>query len=160
MKTLRKIKQSTIGQYWSMIKTFYNEKKIPLIPLLLIYNMFVTDIQTKTNIFNKFFAEQCRPLKNSSVLSVNQMLLTQSRLNTTDFNEHEVLKIIRALNIHKAHIHDNISIRMIKICDKSLLKPLILLFESSTKLSNPDIWKISNIIPEHKKNDKQLVNNY
>ena len=79
MKTLRKIKQSTIGQYWPMIKTFYNEKKIPLIPLLLIYNMFVTDIQTKTNIFNKFFAEQCTPLKNSSVLSVNQMLLTQSR---------------------------------------------------------------------------------
>ena len=53
------------------------------------------------------------------------------------------------------------SIRMIKICDKSLLKPLILLFENSTKSScYSDIWKRSNIIPVHKKNDKQLVNNY
>ena len=50
---------------------------------------------------------------------------------------------------------------MIKICDKSILKPLILLFEISTKSSYyPDIWKKSNIIPVHKKNDKQLVNNY
>ena len=50
---------------------------------------------------------------------------------------------------------------MIKICDKSLLKPLTLLFEYSVKKScYPDIWKRSNIIPVHKKNDKQLVTNY
>ena len=50
---------------------------------------------------------------------------------------------------------------MIKICDKSLLKPLIFLFQNSTKLSYYlDIWKRSNIIPVHKKNDKQLVENY
>ena len=50
---------------------------------------------------------------------------------------------------------------MIKICDKSLLKPLIILFENSIKSScYPDIWKRSNIIPVHKKNHKQLVNNY
>ena len=50
---------------------------------------------------------------------------------------------------------------MIKICDKSLLKPLIILFKNSTKSSHyPDIWKRSNIIPVHKKNDKQLVINY
>ena len=58
--------------YWSIIKTFYN-KKIPLIPPLLIDNMFVTDIQTEANIFNKFFTEQCTPLKNKSVLPVNQI---------------------------------------------------------------------------------------
>ena len=50
---------------------------------------------------------------------------------------------------------------MIKICDKSLLKPLIIIFENSIKSScYPDIWKKSNIIPVHKKNDKRLVNNY
>ena len=52
-------------------------------------------------------------------------------------------------------------IRMIKIYDKSLSKPLILLFQNSAKLSFfPDIWKRPNIIPVHKKNDKQLVKNY
>ena len=147
--------------YWSILKTFYNDKKIPLIPPLLVDNKHVTDIKTKANIFNEYFAEQCTLLKNSSVLPINQTFLTQSRLTSLDFNEEEILKIIRALNIHKAHGHDDISIRMIKICDKSLLKPLILLFQNSTKLSYfPDIWKRSNIIPVHKRNDKQLVENY
>ena len=145
-----------VKTYWSILKTFYNEKNIPLIPPLLVDNNFVTDIQTKANIFNTFFAVQCTPLNNSSVLPVNQMFLTQSRLNFINFNEDEILKVIRALNIHKAHGHDDISIRMIKNCDKSLLKPLIILFENSIKSScYPDIWKRSNIIPVHKK----MINN-
>ena len=38
--------------YWSILKTFYNDKKIPIIPPLLIDDKFVTDIQTKVNIFS------------------------------------------------------------------------------------------------------------
>ena len=119
----------------------------------MIDDKFVTDIQTKANIFNKFFADQCTPLKNGSVLPKNQIFLTQSRICTLDFNEEELMKIIRNLKVHKAHGHDDISIRMIKICYKSILKPLILLFENSIKSSYyPEIWKKSNIIPVHKKN--------
>ena len=139
-------------------------KKIPITPPLLIDDNFVTDIQTKANIFNKFFAEQCTPLKNSSALRANQMFLAQSRLNSINFNEDEIVKIIRALNIRKAQGHYDISITMIKICNKSLLKPLIVLFENSTK--SPcyhDIWKRSNIIPVHKKminNSSVSINQY
>ena len=126
----------------------------------MIDDKFVTDLQMKANIFNKFFADKGTPLKNNSVLPKSQIFLAQSRLSTLDFNEEELIKIIRNLNVHKAHGHDDISIRMIKMCDKSILKPLILLFENSTKSSYPDIWKKSNIVPVHKKNDKQLVTNY
>ena len=140
---------------------FYNDKKIPIIPPLLIDNKFVTDIKTKANLFNKFFADQCTPLKNDSLLPTSQIFLTPSRLTTLDFNEEELVKIIRNLNVQKAHGHDDISIRVIKICEKSILKPLIILFKNSIKSSYyPDLWKKSNIIPVHKKNDKQLVNNY
>ena len=41
--------------YWSILKTFYNDKNVPLVPPLLIDNKFATDIKTKANIFNKFF---------------------------------------------------------------------------------------------------------
>ena len=69
--------------------------------------------------------------------------------------------MIRALNINKAHGHDDISTRMIKICRKSLLKPLIVLFRNSIKSScYPDIWGKHNIILVHKRNDKQMVENY
>ena len=131
------------------------------LPKKLNNPLFVNDTKTKADIFNNFFAEQCTPLKNGSKLPSNQIYLTQSKLVSLDFNEDEVLKISRSLNIHKTHGYSDIPIRMIKICDKSLLKPLIILFENSTKSSHyPDIWKRSNIIPVHKKNDKQLVKNY
>ena len=115
-------------------------KKIPLIPPLLTNNKFITDIRTKTNIFNKIFAEQCTPLQNDSVLPINQMFLTQSSLGTLDFDENEILKIIRTLNIHKAHGHDDISIRMIQICERTLLKPLIIIFQNSVKYSYYQIY--------------------
>ena len=138
--------------YWSILKTFYNDKKIPLIPLpLLRNNKFVTDIQAKANIFNNFFAEQCTPLKNNSMLPTNQLFMTQARLKSLDFNEVEILKIIRALNISKAHGHECISIKMIKTCNESLLKPLLILFKNSLKFSYyPDIPRKSNIIPAQK----------
>ena len=105
-------------------------------------------MKTKTNVFNDFFAEQSAPLRNNSALPINQKFLTQSRLVSLDFNEDEFLKTNRALNIHKAPGHDDISIRMIKICNKSLLKT----FQSSAKLSYyPDVCKRSNTVPVHKK---------
>ena len=131
-------------------------RKNPLIPPLLVNDNFLTAIKMKACIFNKFFAEQHTPLKNDSILPVNQIFLTQSQLSSLDFNKDKILKIIRAINIYKAH--DNISIKMMKTCDKSLTKPLIILFKNSTKSSYyPDIWRRSNIIPVHKKNDKQLI---
>ena len=118
-------------------------------------------MQVKANIFNKFFADQCSPLKNNSMLPTNQLFMIQARLRSLNFNEGEILKITRAVNINKAHGHDGISIRLIKICYESLLKPLLILFKNSLKLSYyPDILKKSYIIPAHKKNDKRLLNNY
>ena len=45
--------------YWSILKTFYNGKKVPIIPPLFINNKFVTDFQEKANVFNYFFAKKC-----------------------------------------------------------------------------------------------------
>ena len=70
----KKLNDPTIQatSYWTILKSFYNSKKIPLIPPLLINDKFVTDIKTKAIIFNKLFAEQCTPLKNDSVLPTSQ----------------------------------------------------------------------------------------
>ena len=45
-------------------------------------------------------------LKSDNVLPINQNCLTQAKLGTLDFNENEILKIVRSLNIHKAHGRD------------------------------------------------------
>ena len=50
---------------------------------------------------------------------------------------------------------------MLKLCAASICKPLTLLFKNrlaSGEFSNA--WKKSNIVPVHKKGEKQLVKNY
>ena len=95
-------------------------QKAPLIPPLLIDDKFVSYIEARSNIFNKFFADQCTLSKN------NSMFLTQAKLGSLDLNEGEVFKLGKVLNINKAHGNDDIFIRMIKIYDESLVKPLFI----------------------------------
>ena len=54
-ETIHCCKQKPICQF---LKHFTTKKNIPLIPPLLIDDKFVTDIQAKVNIFNKFFVDQ------------------------------------------------------------------------------------------------------
>ena len=66
------------------------------------------------------------------------------------------MKIIRTLNINKAHGHDDISIRMIKTWDSALVKPLSIIFNNSLKTRTfPYIWKKSNVILV----DKKMISN-
>ena len=47
---------------------------------------------------------------------------------------------------------------MFKLCGKSVVKLLSMIFNNCIDTGTfPDIWKRSNIIPVHKKDDKQIV---
>ena len=147
--------------YWSILKTFYNGKKVPLIPPLLIEDTFITNIKSKANIFNNFFSLQCNPIMNNSHIPNTVPYLLNERIDSIEISNNDIIKIIRALNVNKAHGHDNISIRMIKICDEALVKPLSLIFKNCLNTGTfPNVWKKSNVIPIHKKNDKQDIRNY
>ena len=52
-------------------------------------------------------------------------------------------------------------LRMIKICDEALVKPLSLIYKNCIDTGVfPDIWKKSNIVPVYKRGDKQIIDNY
>ena len=122
----------------------------------MVDDKHVTDIKTKANIFKEYFAEQCTRLKSNTVLPINQTLLTQSRFTYLDFNEEEILKIIRTLNIDKSHGQEDF-FRIIRICDKSLLKALFFFKIQLSHFISRIYGKRSNITPVQKKNDKQVV---
>ena len=110
--------------YWSILKTFYNGRKIPLIPPLLINDQLVSDFKVKANHFNAFFSMQCTPLVNGSQIPDAVSFETNERLSSIDFSNDDTIKIIRSLDENKAHGHDDISKCLIKICDSTLVKPL------------------------------------
>ena len=137
------------------MKTFLNNKKIPCIPPLFHDNDFVTDFQKKAEIFNNFFAKQCTVVPNSSILPSVFIRKTNKSLSTLTFCSDEIKKVIRNLDSNKAHGHDMLSIRMLKICDDSLCGPLELIFHSCIETGKfPSDWKKANVYPVHKKSDK------
>ena len=49
--------------YWSILKKFYNGKKVPLIPPLVINNKLEPDFKKKADHINNFFFLKMRTLK-------------------------------------------------------------------------------------------------
>ena len=147
--------------YWSILKTFLNNKKIPCIPPLFHENKFITNFKEKAELFNTFFANQCTLLNNSSVLPNNLAKLTNKSLDTVNFSTDDISKIINNLDPNKAHGHDMLSIRMIKLCGNSICKPLSIIFNDCLKEGKfPSDWKKAHVVPVHKKGDKQCLKNY
>ena len=128
-----------------MLKSFYNDTKVPLISSLLVNNKIGSDFTKKGNLFNDFFATQCTPLTNSSVLPSKICFKIHLRLNSISFEKEDILKRIRNLNVNKAHGHDDISIGMLKMCDSEVVEPLSLIYKNSIDSGIfADIWKRSN----------------
>ena len=116
--------------YWSFLKTLLNGNKIPCIPPLFHGDKFIVDLQEKSDIFNSFFADQCSPISNGSVLPSELPLRTDSSLSSCHFTKDEILRIINNLDPNKAHGHDEVSIRMLKICGNSICRPLSIIFKT------------------------------
>ena len=57
--------------------------------------------------------------------------MTEERIQSITFSESVVIKIIRALDVDKAHGHDDISVRMIKFSTNSVPHLLTLIFQNS-----------------------------
>ena len=87
--------------------------------------------------------------------------LTESRISSVPITDDGILKLIRNLNPNKASGSDGISGQMLLICDASVVRPLSIIFKNILSTSvYPDLWKLANVTPIFKKEDKQLVKNY
>ena len=131
---------TTTKTCWSIFKTFYNSKKVPIIPPLQINDKLISDFEVQANYFNNFFASQCTPLDNSSKIPANQTYIKNTKLSSIKFENKDIINIIRSLSVGKAHGHDNTSIIMLKICDSAIVEPLSILFKNCMNQSMfPDI---------------------
>ena len=148
-------------KYWTLLKTLINGKKVPVIPPLLVNDSYISNFKEKANEFNIFFANQCSSVDTGSKIPNELELITNENLFDIYFTSDDILNIINNLNVNKAHGCDNISIRIVKMFGKSICKPLELIFRNCIAAEKfPRIWKKANVIPIHKKNERNLLKNY
>ena len=122
--------------------------------------MFITDISEKAQIFNDYFLLQCTTIDTGSVIPP-YVPAPSSLISDFPISDKKILNFIRSLNPNKAHGWDEISVRMIKLSDAALVVPLKIIFENCLRRGVfPEIWKHANVVPVHKKNEKNLKRNY
>ena len=143
------------------MKTFLNNKKIPVIPPIFHDNKFITDFKQKAEIFNSHFSKQCAPLINNSKIPSECPQKSNESLPSVTFKINDIEKIIKNFGPNKSHGHDMLSIRILKLCGESIYKALNLIFRSCLKTGQfPFEWKKANVVPVFKEGDKHLAKNY
>ena len=126
--------------YRSILKTYANGRKVPVILPLLINSEFISNFKTKANYFNRFFSPS----------SFN--LATNETVTTINFDEQLNSKLIVALNPNKAYGHDGLSIRMLQMGSDFISKPLSITFRNFLKAGCfPAAWEKANVVLVHKK---------
>ena len=77
-----------------------------------------------------YFVQQCQSIANSSILSINQIFYTQSRLRDFDIDGGKIFKSVNRLNPNKDHVYDRISIRMVKLFNLRITKTLSIIYKN------------------------------
>ena len=76
-------------------------------------------------------------------------------------NYSNILSLVRNLDPNKAAGSDGISGQMLLLCDETVVLPLKIIFSNILNSAVfPDMWKLANVTPIYRKEDKQLVKNY
>ena len=146
--------------YWKIVSKVLNKSRASIIPPLLINNKLVINCREKAKHFNNFFSEQCKLVQNNSTLPAFEYF-TNKRLSNIRIYDDKILSLIRGIDPKKANGPDMISGHMIRICDESIVLPLKLIYSNIlAKSTYPSVWKLANVTPVFKKNDKQSVKNY
>ena len=105
--------------YWPTLSRFSNNEKTPIIPPVLVEGRLISDFKKKAELFNSRFGAQCTVVNNTSGL-VDLQLRNCHGLNDFTISEEDIFATMKNLNLSKAHGWDNISIRMIQLCGKSM----------------------------------------
>ena len=83
--------------------------------------------KNKVELFNILFAKQCTLIDNTSEIPITLNIKATKTLSSIPVTRVDIAKIIKIFDPNKAHEHDIISIRVLKLYGDSVLRPIELL---------------------------------
>lgn len=147
--------------WWKIVKYFYTKNSANAIsnPPIENENTIAHSNQEKANIFNDFFASQSKlDTGDADPGRADHGINTLSKIAITRLTVQEILQ---SLDPSKASGPDNISPRVLKQTATSIAPSLARIFNFSLASKKcPDAWKLANVTPLHKKDNRQQVKNY
>ena len=133
-------------------------KNTSRIPEVISYEGITSSLPSvKADIFNNYFYKQ---FSEPSLYNI-EIDFTNDSGNEIDLSVARVKSVLDSLEINKAQGPDAINGAVLKNCSKSLSYPLHKLFNLAYNTGYlPSEWKLANVAPIHKKDDKNKVVNY
>ena len=118
--------------------------------------------QEKVNLLNDFFKSVFGEVDISEVLGSDaEWQFVGLQLTDIQFTEEKVRNLLNNLNTSKAAGPDDIHPRILKELSNEIAYPILLIFRSSFSNSNiPELWRLANVSPIHKKGAKNEKENY
>jgi hypothetical protein len=140
--------------YWKLIRDLLGNKENRSIPYLLENDSLVDSSALVAKTFNEFFSSQQTVANDNDPLPILNPL-TLSTLSQIRTHPEEVETIIAKLKINKANGPDGISNRLLKETKSAISYPISQVINKSFDTCTvPTIWKLANVVPVHKKEDK------
>ena len=142
-------------KFWSHVKSSKNSSRIP--EVMSYEGLTANEPLAKANMFNQYFYKQ---FSEPSCYETNIEFDNDITFDI-DFSAPKVKLLLDNLDINKAQGPDAISGAVLKNCSEALAYPLSILFNLSYNTGYiPQEWKFANVVPVHKKDDKNKVINY
>lgn len=143
------------------MKSLYGNKCYSAIPAICEGDVFISDPKRKVNVFNEYFVSQATLSNNDSAEIPFLPRWSPDSLSVITTDEQMVRHLLSSVNTSKACGCDGISNKIIRLCCEGLYKPFTSLINTSFRLGQyPSAWKLANVLPLFKKDDRQLKTNY
>ena len=160
-----KLRGGQVGsrRWWSLVKQQQGELRNSTLPSLVLEDGSVAHTaQEKADLLAKHFSgKMCVPNPKSVPPTLLRVVSDSDSLVTVRTSEAEVRALLLQLDINKAVGPDTLSPRLLRRCAAELGRPLSSLFNYCLRTSTwPTMWKISSVVPVHKKNLKSEAKNY
>ncbi|CAB4028407.1 Hypothetical predicted protein, partial [Paramuricea clavata] len=154
------------NRFWSVLKFNSSSGNIPNSVSRFDNNNPGSRLQANTpsdiaTMFNEYFQSVYTCFEDLSPSFQPDSSSPLSSISSIDLSVEEVFQALQNLDPSKAHGPDGFPSRILKECAFQLAPSLHHLFTKSLHLSQvPAEWKLANIVPLHKKGQKDHVENY
>ena len=135
--------------------------------MLFNWSIILTDDEYKANCLNAYFEEQStldlasEPMLPPSVDLTHGDPNIRSSIQEITADPSTVFSILNSLNVNKATGSDGLSKTLLKHCASFLYCHISIIAQLSFNTGVfPKLWKSANIVPLHKKGDKNCKSNY